>query len=84
MQLLSEDWTPGAVRRWAPYSTQETRTHPGLFWAPNVTRISVRCHFAGPKKVSISRAQPLLLALVMDAAHIKSITHAQPMGPYKS
>jgi hypothetical protein len=29
----------------------------------------------GPKKVSISRAKPPPLALVMDAAHIKSITY---------
>ncbi len=28
------------------------------FWAPNATRLSARCHFAGPKKLSISRAQP--------------------------
>jgi hypothetical protein len=41
--------------------------------------LSARCHFyrAGPKKLSISRAQPppLPLALVKDAARIKSVTH---------
>ncbi len=31
--------------------------------------------FTGPKKLSISRAQPLPLALVKDAARFKSITH---------
>jgi hypothetical protein len=29
-----------------------------VFWAPNGTRLSARCHFTGPKKLSISRAQP--------------------------
>jgi hypothetical protein len=28
------------------------------FWAPNDTHLSARCHFTGPKKLSISRAQP--------------------------
>ncbi len=28
------------------------------FWAPNGTRLSARCHFTVPKKLSISRAQP--------------------------
>ncbi len=32
--------------------------YSSLFWAPNGTRLSARCHFTGPKKVSISRAQP--------------------------
>ncbi len=51
---------------------------PGnLFWAPNGTRLSARYHFTGPKKVSISRAQ---LALVMDAARIKSIAHGAYQG----
>jgi hypothetical protein len=27
------------------------------FWAPNGTRLSARCHFAGPKKLLIFRAQ---------------------------
>jgi len=31
---------------------------PRHFWAPNGTRLSARCHFTGPKQVSISRAQP--------------------------
>jgi hypothetical protein len=29
-----------------------------LFWPLNETRLSARCHFTGPKKVSISRPQP--------------------------
>jgi hypothetical protein len=29
-----------------------------VFWAPNGTRLSARCHFTGPKELSISRAQP--------------------------
>jgi hypothetical protein len=51
--------------------------------APNGTRLSARCHFTGPKKLSISRAHPLPLTQVMDAANaacINSITH----GVYKS
>ncbi len=27
-----------------------------LFWAPNGSRLTARCHFTGPEKVSISRA----------------------------
>jgi hypothetical protein len=30
----------------------------GEGWAPKVTRLSARCHFTGPKKLSISRVQP--------------------------
>jgi hypothetical protein len=29
-----------------------------VFWAPNGIRLSARCHFTGPKKLSNSRAQP--------------------------
>jgi hypothetical protein len=29
-----------------------------IFWAPNGTCLSARCHFTVPKKLSISRAQP--------------------------
>ena len=29
-----------------------------VIWAPNGTRLSARCHFTGPKKLSNSRAQP--------------------------
>jgi hypothetical protein len=29
-----------------------------VVWAPNGTRLSARCRFKGPKKLSISRAQP--------------------------
>ncbi len=29
-----------------------------VFWAPNGTRLSARCYFTGPKKLSIYRAQP--------------------------
>ncbi len=31
---------------------------PKFFWAPNGTRLSARCHFTGPKKLSNSSAQP--------------------------
>jgi hypothetical protein len=50
-----------------------------LFWAPNGTRPTARCYFTGPKKVSISKAQPLPLALVMDFP--ASTLHT---GPYQS
>ncbi len=36
-----------------------------VFRTPNGTRLSARCRFTGPKKLSISRAQPLPLALVI-------------------
>jgi hypothetical protein len=29
-----------------------------MYWAPNDTRQSARCHFTWPKKLLISRAQP--------------------------
>jgi hypothetical protein len=29
-----------------------------VFWAPICTRLSARCHFTGPKKLSNYRAQP--------------------------
>jgi hypothetical protein len=29
-----------------------------VFWAPKDTRLSARCHFTGPKKLEICRAQP--------------------------
>ncbi len=41
-----------------------TRRYAGMhmiytaLWAPNGTRLLARCHFTGPKKLSISRAQP--------------------------
>ncbi len=36
------------------------------FWVRNGTRLSARCHFTGPKKLSNSGPNPLPLALVMD------------------
>jgi hypothetical protein len=50
------------------------------FWAPNSTRLMARCHFTGPKKVSISRANPLPLAFVMDLHASKTLR----TGPHKS
>jgi hypothetical protein len=51
-----------------------------VFWAPNGTRLSARCHFTGPKNSRLSGPNPLPLDQVMDAVRIKSITH----GPYES
>jgi hypothetical protein len=48
-----------------------------LFRAPNGTRLTTRCHFREPKKVSISRAQPLSLALVM-VLHASNTLHTVP------
>jgi hypothetical protein len=45
-----------------------------LLWAPNGTRLTTLCHFTGPKKVSISRAQPLP-AFPRKFARIKNITY---------
>jgi hypothetical protein len=50
------------------------------FLGPNGTRLTALCHFTGPKKVLISRANPLPLALVMDLPASKAL----PTGPYKS
>ncbi len=48
-----------------------------LFWAPNGTRLTARCHFKKPQKVSISRAQPLPLVLVM-VLHASNTLHTVP------
>jgi hypothetical protein len=45
------------------------------FWATNGTRLTVRCHFIGPKNVSISWAQTLPLALVMDLPASKALRY---------
>jgi hypothetical protein len=37
-----------------------------VFWAPNGTRLSARCHFTRPKNSRIPGLNPLPLALVMD------------------
>jgi hypothetical protein len=44
-----------------------------VFWAPNGTRLSARCHFTGPKKLSISRAQPPPTCPRNVSARIKNI-----------
>ncbi len=46
-----------------------------VFWAPNRTRLSARCHFTGPKKLSISRAQPPPTCPRNVSARIKKIVH---------
>ncbi len=46
-----------------------------LFWAPNGNRLTARCHFTGPIKVSISRAQPPPTCPCNGDACIKSITN---------
>ncbi len=58
-----------------------------LFWAPNSTRLMARCHFTGPKKVSISRTQPPPTCPLNGFAHIKSNTYIRDrinntVGPY--
>jgi hypothetical protein len=45
------------------------------FWAPNGTHLTARFHFTGPKKVSISRAQPPPTCPPNVSARIKSITY---------
>jgi hypothetical protein len=44
-----------------------------FFLGPNGTRLSVQCHFTGPKKLLNSRAQTLPLALVMDMHASKAL-----------
>ncbi len=64
--LISSGWVGG----WGGNSRRgRSEGKSRVFWAPNSTRLSARCHFTMPKKLSISFAQ------VMDAARIKSITH---------
>ncbi len=48
---------------------------PRVFWAPNGTRLSARCHFTGPKKLSNSRAQPPPTSPRHGYARIKNIMH---------
>ncbi len=45
------------------------------FLGPKWHSLSAQCHFTGPKKSLFPGPNPLPLALVMDAARIKSITH---------
>jgi hypothetical protein len=45
-------------RRDCIWTTGQKACEFRLFWAPNGTRLSARCRLTGPKKVSISRAQP--------------------------
>ncbi len=40
------------------WSANRKSAFHNVFWAPNGTRLSARCHLRGPKKLSISRAQP--------------------------
>jgi hypothetical protein len=47
----------------------------GLFWAPNGTPLTARCHFTGSKKVSISRAQPPPTCFCNGFARIETITY---------
>jgi hypothetical protein len=51
-----------------------------VFWAPNSTRLSAWCHFTGPKKLSISRAQPPPTCPCNGYARIQNIMY----GLYKS
>jgi hypothetical protein len=37
-----------------------------VFWAPNGSRLSARCHLTGPKKSRFPGSNPLPLALVID------------------
>ncbi len=46
-----------------------------VFWAPNGTLLSARCYFTGPKKLSISRAQPPPTCPRNGFAHIQNIMH---------
>ncbi len=53
----------------------------GLFWAPNGTRLTARCHLTGPKKSRFPGPIPLPLALVIDLHASKDYLRT---GPYKS
>ncbi len=46
-----------------------------VFWAPNGTRLSARCHFTGPKNLSNSRAQPPPTCPRNGYARIQNIKH---------
>ncbi len=46
-----------------------------VFWAPNGTCLSARCHFTGPKKLSNSRAQPPPTCPCNGYARIQNIMH---------
>jgi hypothetical protein len=46
-----------------------------FFWAPNGTRLLVRCHFTGPKKLSNSRARPPPTSPHNGYARIRNIMH---------
>jgi hypothetical protein len=46
-----------------------------VFGAPNGTRLSARCHFTGPNKLSNSRAQPPPTCPRNEYARIQNIMH---------
>jgi hypothetical protein len=48
---------------------------PQVFWAPNGTRLSARCHLTGPKKLENSRAQPPPTSPRNGYARIQNIMH---------
>jgi hypothetical protein len=47
-------------------SKPKRRLKISSFLGPKGARLSARCHFTGPKKLSISRPKPLPFVLVMD------------------
>jgi hypothetical protein len=67
--------------RTGPYQSEVVLyTHRSPFWGPKYisTRLTTRNHFTGPNKVSISRAQPSPLALVMDMPASKALVRTGP------
>jgi hypothetical protein len=46
-----------------------------VFWAPNGTTLSARCHFTGPKKLEKSRAQTPPTSPRNGYARIQNIMH---------
>ncbi len=48
---------------------------PQVFWPPNGTRLSARCHFTCPTKLQNSRAQPPPTSPRNGYARIQNIVH---------
>jgi hypothetical protein len=50
------------------------------FWAPNGTHLTARCHFTGPKKLSISMAQPPPIIIGAYIVNIQIIQQFKILG----
>ncbi len=66
---------PGESRGDVNASERQVFFYVPEFFGPHGTRLSARCHFTAPQKVSSIRAQPPPTCHCNGSAHIKTITY---------